>query len=132
MDIRDFDAALGYIFSVYPLPAKHTTSDTYLSLLAIYCKFIQLMTDPSTGVGINNTPTTACIVIGAPPNRGAVKAIMFGSTIRTNNKKRLQEHRHAQLLSSYAVTSLPNVEADIIQKFGHCAETYPYIWNIKP
>lgn len=132
LDIRDFDAALGYIFSVYPLPAKHTTSNTYLSLLAIYCKFIQLVTDPTIGVSMNNTPTAACIVVGAPPNRGAVKAIMFGSTIRSNNKKWLQEHRHAQLLSAYAVKSLPEVEGGIFQKFGHCAETYPYIWNIKP
>ena len=182
-DIRDFDTALGYIFSVYPLPAKHTTSDTYLppewrnsakpslkpfweqsyrsstglvqrvdpantdietsnnafqrwiakkqALLAIYCRFIELMTDPSSKVGMNGTPTTACIVVGAPPNKGAVKAIMFGSTIRSENKKKLQEHRHAQLLSAYAVKSLPEVQGGVLQKFGHCAETYPYIWNIK-
>lgn len=74
-NIRDFDAALGYIFSVYPLPATPTTSNTYLPLLAVYCNFIQLMTDPLIGVGMNNTPTTACIVVGAPPNRGAAKAL---------------------------------------------------------
>lgn len=80
---------------------------------------------------MNKTPTTACIVVGAPPNKGGVKAIMFGSTIRSNNNKRLQDHRHAQLLSAYVVPSL-EVKEGIIQKFGHCAETYPYIWNIKP
>ena len=90
------------------------------------------MTDPSSKVGMNKTPTTACIVVGAPPNKGAVKAIMFGSTIRSENKKKPQEHRHAQLLSAYAVKSLPEVQGGVFQKFGHCAETYPCIWNIKP
>ena len=132
LDIRDFDAALGYKFSLYSLPARHTTSNTYLPLLAIYCRFVALMTDPLSKVGMNKTPTTACIVVGGPANKGGVKAIMFGSTIRSENKKKLQEHRHSQLLSAYAVKRLPKVEGGVLQKFGHCAETYPYICNIKP
>lgn len=127
LDIRDFDAALGYKFLLYSLPAKHTTSNTYLPLL-----FIALMTDLLRKVGINKTPTTVCIIVGGPPNKGGFKAIMFGSTIRSENKENLQEHRHSQLLSAYAMKSLPKVESGVLQKFGHCAETNPYICNIKP
>lgn len=66
---------------------------------------------------MNNTPTTAYIVVGRQTG-----AQQKHSTIRSNNKKLLQEHRHAQLLSAYAVMSLPDVEGGIFQKFGHCAE----------
>lgn len=129
--IRDFDPALGYVFSVYPLPANHTTFDTYLPLLAIYCRFIYLMTDPSSKSGMKKVPKVACVVVGAPPNKGAVKAIMFGSSIRSSpDKTNLQEHRHSQLLKAFAVKILPEVRSGL-HRYGHCAETHPYTWNIK-
>ena len=78
LKIRDFDTALGYIFSTCPLPKGATPNATYLPLLAIYCKFMSLMTDKDSSTGMQKTPTTACCVVGTPPGSGGTKVIMFG------------------------------------------------------
>ena len=85
INIRDVDAALGYIFSVCPLPEDATPNKTYLPLLAIFCKFISLMV--SGEPGMRKPPHIACITVGAPPSSGSKKAIMFGATIRKKKKK---------------------------------------------
>jgi hypothetical protein len=132
LNIRDFDAALGYIFSTCPLPKGATPNDTYLPLLAIYCKFISLMTDEASSTGMKNLPGTACCVVGTPPGSGDTKAIMFGATIRlTKEKGDLQRHRFDQLKKAYHLMDIPQETSIMKQKYGHCAETYPYICNIQ-
>ena len=41
--LSDVDAALGYMFSACPLPLNATAIDTYLPLLAVYCRFMKLL-----------------------------------------------------------------------------------------
>src|SRR2546421_8580565 len=56
---------------------------------------------------------------------------MFGATIRLKNKDDLQRYRFDQLKNAYHVTDIPKETSDTGQKYGHCAETYPYICNVK-
>ena len=74
--IYDIDAALGYIFSACPLPPGATSADTYLPLLAIYCKFMKLLRMDGSKI----PPTVAHVSIGAVPGSGGVEVINFGST----------------------------------------------------
>ena len=105
--IRDFDTALGYIFSTCPLPKDATPNATCLPLLVIYCKFMSLMTDKDSSTGVQDMPTTACRVVGTPPGSGDTKVIMFGASIRlTNDKKDLQRYRFDQLKNAYHVTDI--------------------------
>ena len=127
LKIRDFDAAIGYIFSVCPLPRGATPEAVYLPLLAIYCKFLSLMVFDK--MGMHKPPSMACIVVGAPPGCGGTKAIMFGATIRGNNKKAMQKYRLEQLKNAYHVGDFPKTSE--FQSYGHCAETYPFICNIR-
>jgi hypothetical protein len=129
LKIRDFDTALGYIFSTCPLPKDATPNATYLPLLVIYCKFMSLMTDKDSNTGMQKPPRVACCVVGTPPGSGDTKSIMFGATIRLNNKRDLQRYRFDQLKNAYHVTDMETPSTE--QKYGHCAETYPYICNIK-
>jgi len=129
--IRDFDTALGYIFSTYPLPKGATPDATYLPLLAIYCRFMLLMTDENSSTGMQYPPNTACCVVGTPPGSGHIKAIMFGATIRLNNKIDLRRYRFDQLKNAFHVTDIAKTDPRVHQEYGHCAETYPYICNIK-
>ena len=127
INIRDFDAALGYIFSVCPLPENATPKMNYLPLLAIFCKFLSLMVFDEPGM--EKPPSVACITVGAPPSNGGKKAIMFGTTIRNHdNKANLQEFRYNQLKMAYHVEGFEKHEP---YEYGSCAETYTYICNIK-
>ena len=122
--IYDIDAALGYIFSACPLPPGATPTDTYLPLLAIYCKFMKLLkTD-----GSRFPPTVAHVAIGAVPGSGGVEVITFGSTIRGQAKADLQEKRLELLKAAFNTSRFE--ENSIGQIYGHCAETYPYLCNI--
>ncbi|KAK3377021.1 hypothetical protein B0T24DRAFT_701120 [Lasiosphaeria ovina] len=127
LNIRDIDAALGYIFSACPLPASSTPEDTYLPLLAIYCKFMSLLVQAKNSM--QKPPYMACVVAGAPPSNGGTVALMFGATIRVTNKTTLQTFRFDQLKTAYAKTDI--TKRATIQSYGHCAETYPYICNLK-
>jgi hypothetical protein len=86
LKIRDFDTALGYIFSTCPLPKDASPSATYLPLLATYCKFMSLISDKDSSTGMQNIPTIAYCVVGTPPGSGDTKTIMFRATIRLKNK----------------------------------------------
>lgn len=134
LKIRDFDTALGYIFSTCPLPKDASPNATYLPLLAIYCKFMSLISDKKSSTGMQKMPNTACCVVGTPPGSGGTKAIMFGATIRLKNKNHkadLQRYRFDQLKNAYHVTDIPQKTPITQQKYGNCAETYPYICNIR-
>lgn len=76
------------------------------------------MTDPLSKVGMNITPRTASTVVGAPPNKGGGKAIMFGSSIRSDNKKNLRYMDIMNILNAFAVKSLPEVPKDVLQIYG--------------
>jgi hypothetical protein len=82
------------------------------------------MTDEDSSTGMQNTPTTACCVVGTPPGSGDTKAIMFGATVRLKNMVDLQ------LKNAYHVTDISQKTPSMEQKSGHCAETYPYIYII--
>jgi hypothetical protein len=127
INIRDFDAALGYIFSVCPLPEDATPNKTYLPLLVIFCKFLSLMV--SGEPGMRKPPHIACITVGAPPSSGGKKAIMFGATICKKKKNDLQNFRYNQLKKAYHVESFKKIDEPY--EYGNCAETYTYICNIK-
>ncbi|KAK0712732.1 hypothetical protein B0T26DRAFT_677156 [Lasiosphaeria miniovina] len=128
LNMRDVDAALGYVFSACPLPSSATPEDTYLPLLAIYCKFMSLLVDKDIS-GMQKPPYMACVVAGVPPSNGGTVALMFGATIRVTNKTTLQTFRFDQLKTAYANTDI--TKRAKIQSYGHCAETYPYICNQK-
>ena len=121
--IYDIDAALGYIFSACPLPLGATSADTYLPLLAIYCKFMKLLRPD----GSKLPPTVAHVAIGAVPGSGGVEVITFGSTIR-GPKGDLQKKRLELLKAAFNTSRFE--ENSIGQTYGHCAETYPYLCNI--
>jgi hypothetical protein len=123
LSIRDIDSALGYIFSVCPLPKDATVQTAYLPLLAVYCKFMQLMVFD----GATKFPFVACAAIGTPPLCGGVKTIAFGATLRAKAgqaKETIRKFRKAQLEKGYHKELPPEQEP---QKYGHCAETYPYL-----
>ena len=122
--IYDIDAALGYIFSACPLPPGATSADTYLPLLAIYCKFMKLLRMDGSKI----PPTVAHVAIGAVPGSGGVEVITFGSTIRGREKAALQKKRLELLKIAFKTPRFE--ENSIEQSYGHCAETYPYLWNI--
>jgi len=130
LKIRDFDTALGYIFSTCPLPKGATSNATYLQLLVIYCKFMSLMTDKDSSTGMQKMPKTACCIVWTLPGSGDTKAIMFGAIIRLNSKNDLQRYRFDQLKNAFHVTDIKQTSI-MGQKYGHCAETYPYTCNIK-
>jgi hypothetical protein len=113
LKIRDFDTALGYIFSTCPLPKDATPGETYLQLLVIYCKFISLMTDEDSKTGMQKAPYTACCVIGTPPGSGDTKSIMFGASIRLKNKRDLRRYRFDQLKNAYHVTDIETQDVRI-------------------
>ena len=94
LKIRDFDTALGYIFSVCPLPKNATPDATYLPLVAFYCKFISLMVFDERGM--KESPHVAYIAVGAQSSSGGMK---FGATIRVKNKNDLQKFWYDQLIT---------------------------------
>jgi hypothetical protein len=71
----------------------------------------------------------ACIAVGTPPLNGT-RSAMFGASIRVKNKDDLQKFRYDQLKRAYHVTAFTQNNPDK-QKVGHCAETYPYICNMR-
>lgn len=124
LSIFDVDAALGYMFSACPLPINATAIDTYVPLLAIYCKFMKLLKNDW-----RIPPSVACVVVGAPPGSGGKKVITFGATIRGQNKKKVQSQRLDLLKDAFNRSDFPQNPL-VLQDYGHCAETYPYICNI--
>ena len=126
LKIYDIDAALGYVFSACPLPHNATPVNTYLPLLAIYCKFMALLIIQGTP-NMNEFPKTACIVVGVPRGSGGIKAIMFGATIR-GEKSVIQPLRRRLLEDAYGQVGFP--KNPIKPQYGHCAETYPFICNL--
>lgn len=127
--IYDIDAALGYVSSACPLPSDATAIDTYLPLLVIYCKFMTLLEDK---LG-EDPPKTACIIVGKPPGSGGRKMITFGATVRARYKDEAQALRLNLLRDAFnnSKEEFPRHDPLISQKYGHCAETYPYICNIE-
>jgi hypothetical protein len=113
--IRDIDSALGYIFSACPLPRDAKPQTVYLLLLAVYCKFMELMVFD----GAMQFPYMACGVIGTPPQSGGVKAIAFGATLRFKNQRKesLRKFRNAQLEKAYHKKLLPEQEKQRQQKW---------------
>ena len=120
LSIRDIDSALGYIVFVCPLPKDATVQTAYLPLLAVYCKFMQLMVFD----GATKFPFVACAAIGTPPQSGGVKAITTLRAKAGQAKETIRKFRKAQLEKGYHKELLPEQEP---QKYGHCAETYPYL-----
>ena len=125
--IFDVDAALGFIFSAGSLPINATSIDTYFPLLALYCKFMTLI-----GENWPRHPATACIVVGTPSGSGGREVITFGATIQGDQKDEVQEQRLQPLEKAFATSraNLPQNRPFVLQKYGHCAEKYPYICNI--
>lgn len=126
LSIFDVDAALGYMFSACPLPLNATAIDTYLPLLAIYCRFMKLLEEDW-----KIPPAVACVVVGAPPGSGGNRVITFGATIRGQDKKKVQSQRLQLLIDAFDPREgFQQNDHFVSQKYGHCAETYPYFCNI--
>lgn len=125
LTIFDVDAALGYIFSACPLPPNATAIDTYLPLLAIYCRFME-------GLKVDGSypPTMAYAAVGVPPGSNGQKVIFFGATIRGHRKDLVQGRRLELLKAAFNQVEFQQNRPYVSQKYGHCAETYPYICNI--
>jgi hypothetical protein len=74
-------------------------------------------------------PQVACVMVGS-------EYVTFGASLRSSRKKNeIQAHRLAELMKA-----LPHAELDlprslplplVLQKFGHCAETYPVIFYLQ-
>lgn len=80
---------------------------------------------------LKGLPQVACVVIGSPPFNGGVKTITFGASLRHQGakKKELKKFREIQLKNAYHEQNLPS--SDELWEYGHCAETYPYICNLR-
>lgn len=125
LTVFDVDAALGYIFSACPLPLNATAIDTYLPLLAIYCRFMERLE-----VDGSYPPTIACAAVGVPRGSNGQKVIFFGATIRGQRKNLVQGRRLELLKAAFNQGEFQQNHPYVSQKYGHCAETYPYICNI--
>jgi len=88
-----------------------------------------LLVDAANTDGMKEAPRVACVVEGQAPSGGGVTRLMFGATIRVKNKDALQKFRYDQLKEAYSVTSIEKKAQ--MQSYGHCAETYPFICNLK-
>lgn len=118
-EIRDFDAAITYLFSVQAIfQADATSHEHYVPSLIIFSKISNILTQTLSG----KAPYTSCLVLAR--RKGATEVVgFFGSSLRAvADKQDLGAFRGKQLKEACEPIQL-NLLSSSLPPYGFCAES---------